>query len=469
LAGDRLFERVAKTIAERSVRWIALQITDIQGVLHQVTITSRELTEDGARLGFGKLDGSSIRGFKDISESDLVLKPILETFALTPFSERTARFLCQVYDTGGLKRLPRDPRWIAERLEEHLAETGLKALVSAEPEFYVFGKVKSWLTPLSAGYSISAREGGFGSKEGYSVDAKEGYYPAPPVDRTESIRREISETLEDYFNVRVSCHHHEVGAAGQAEVNIEASSPSIAADSVQTLKYVAKNVAAKHGLHVTFLPKPIYGDNGSGMHTHVSLWNGSINLFYDPDDEYAEISQVARYFIGGLIEHGRSLSAIVSPTVNSYKRLIPGYEAPVYLAWSKANRSAAIRIPTYHRGDASTKRIEYRPPDPSCNPYLAFAAIILAGLDGIRKKIDPGDPVDENIYVLSSERRRELGVKRLPATLGEAIEELESDKEYLKPVFTTELMETYTELKREEWEKVEYYVTPAEMYYYSWI
>ena len=469
MGSNNSFERIREALAEKRVRWIALQMTDIQGILHQVTISSRDLTEEKAKLGFGKLDGSSIRGFKDISESDLVLKPILDTFAITPFSERTARFLCKVYDTGGLERLSKDPRWVTERLEEHLAEMNLKALMSAEPEFYIFEKVKSWVSPLSSGYSISVGEGGFGSKEGYSVDAKEGYYPAPPIDKTEGIRREISEILEDYFNIKATCHHHEVGAAGQAEVNIEASPPSKAADNLQTLKYVAKNVAAKHGLHITFLPKPIYGDNGSGMHTHISLWNSSTNLFYDPDDEYAEISQTARYFIGGLIEHGRSLSAIVSPTVNSYKRLVPGYEAPIYLTWSRANRSAAIRIPTYHKGEAGTKRVEYRPPDPSCNPYLAFAAMILAGLDGIKRKIDPGDPVDENIYTLSSEKRRELGIKSLPSTLMEAIEELESDNEYLKPVFPTELIETYIEMKKEEWKKVEYHVTPAEVYYYSWI
>ena len=225
-------------------------------------------------------------------------------------------------------------------------------------------------------------------------------------------------------------------------------------------------VAYKHGMVVTFMPKPIAGDNGSGMHTHVSIWEGDKNLFYDPNDDYAELSQFARYFIGGLIEHGRALSAIVSPTTNSYRRLVPGYEAPVYLAWSRANRSAAIRVPVYHKGARASKRIEYRPPDPTANPYLAVAAIIMAGLDGVRRKIDPGDPVDENIYHMTPERRRQLGIKSLPGSLEEALDELESDNEFLKPVFTREAIEKYIELKREEVMKERLQPSPIEFLMY---
>ncbi|HDJ94904.1 MAG TPA: type I glutamate--ammonia ligase, partial [Acidilobales archaeon] len=239
------------------------------------------------------------------------------------------------------------------------------------------------------------------------------------------------------------------------------------ADNVQTLKYVARNIAAKYNMVVTFMPKPIYGDNGSGMHVHVSLWDTKgRNLFYDPNDEYAELSQLGRYFIGGLLEHARSISAIVSPTTNSYKRLMPGFEAPVYLTWSKGNRSAAIRIPVYHKGSEELKRIEYRPPDPSANPYLAFAAILAAGLDGLRRKIDPGDPVDKNVYHLAPKERKELGIGELPRTLWEALDELESDHDFLYPIFTKEIIETYIEIKRKEVIMLESYPTPVEFYYY---
>ena len=257
-----------------------------------------------------------------------------------------------------------------------------------------------------------------------------------------------------------------MATGGQGEINFRYSTPTRTADNIQTLKYVAKMVAYQHGMVAVFMPKPIGGDNGSGMHTHVSVWRGDTNLFYDPDDDYAELSQYARYFIGGLIEHGRALSAIVSPTVNSYKRLIPGYEAPVYLAWSRANRSAAIRIPVYQRGVKNSKRIEYRPPDPSANPYLALSAIILAGLDGVRKKIDPGDPVDENIYHMTPEKRRELGIKVLPRSLEEALDELESDNEFLKPVFPQSLLEAYVELKRKEIDLTRMYPSPVEIMLY---
>ncbi len=460
-------EKVISDIRKRGIRWVNLQLTDLYGLFHQVSLSADSFTIENIERGFGKLDGSSVRGFKDISESDLVLKPVLETYALNPFSEGSVRFISQVYDTLAMKRFERDPRLVAENVMSILEREGYRGLVSAEPEFYVLDKVESWLNNLSSGYKIYSSSTGFEYKVNHGLSAKEGYYPAPPLDKYEDIRKEIGDVLKDYFGIIVESHHHEVGAAGQGEINFRAGSPIYACDALQTIKYVARNIGYRHEKIITFMPKPIYGDNGSGMHVHVSLWSESTNLFYDGNDDYAELSQLARYFIGGLIDHGRALSAIVSPTVNSYKRLMPGYEAPVYLAWSKSNRSAAIRVPVYHSASPRTKRVEYRPPDPSANPYLAIPAIIMAGLDGIKKRIDPGDPVDENIYLLSDEKRRELGIKELPVTLNEALEELESDHDFLKPAFSDSLIETYIEMKRKEWSTIYSRITPAEIYYYA--
>jgi len=259
-----------------------------------------------------------------------------------------------------------------------------------------------------------------------------------------------------------------VATAGQGEIDFRFSTLVDTADKVQTLKYVGKNVAASKGLVMTFMPKPMFGDNGTGMHTHFSLWtsDGKKNLMYDPSDEYAELSQTGRYVVGGVLHHARALSAIVSPTTNSYRRLIPGFEAPVYLAWSKGNRSAVIRVPSYYRGMEVAKRIEYRAPDPSTNPYLAFSAILMAALDGVNKKMDPGDPVDENIYHLTPERRKQLDIRELPRSLDEALDELESDMEFLKPVFNSSILDTYISLKRDETRALAQYPHPMEMYYY---
>lgn len=281
------------------------------------------------------------------------------------------------------------------------------------------------------------------------------------------VRLDIIQTLTKYFGFTIEAAHHEVATAGQGEIDFRFSTMVDAADKLQTLKYVIRNVAAKYGLVATFMPKPMFGDNGTGMHTHFSLWtkNGK-NLMYDPNDEYAELSQFGRYVIGGILSHARSLSAIVSPTVNSYRRLIPGFEAPVYVAWSKGNRSAVIRVPSYYKGMEKAKRIEYRAPDPSTNPYLAFAAIAAAALDGVKKKIDPGNPVDTNIYHLTPEKRKELGIKELPRSLDEALDELESDTEFLKPIFNSSILETFIDLKREESRTLQMYPHPMEIYYY---
>ncbi len=462
------FRELEEWVRGSGVSWIDLQFTDLVGYFYHVTISSRLFTAEAMERGFGKLDGSSVKGFKAIEESDLVLKPVPGTQALLPWFKGVARVICQVYDTGGGRRFERDPRYAAERVEGFLAEQGYYARIGVELEFFIFDRVEVRLDPWHVMYRVVSSEVAEGSGGALFSRTKEAYYTVPPVDRSFEVRLEASRILEHYFGVMVDVNHHEVAAAGQGEINIRYSGVVSMADSIQTAKFVLKNVAAAHGKLVTFMPKPVYGDNGSGMHVHVSVWDaeGRRNLFYDENDDYAELSQFARYFIGGLLEHGRALSALVSPTVNSYRRLVPGYEAPVYLVWSRANRSAAVRVPVYVRGDHDGKRVEYRPPDPSANPYLALAAIVLAGMDGVRRKIDPGDPVDENVYRMSPEKRKQLGIRELPRSLDEALDELESDNEWLKPVFPSSLIEAYIEVKREEVRRVQSYVSPAEVYHY---
>lgn len=463
-------ESALKLVKENKVRWLDLQFTDVPGRLHHITVPASELTEETFKEGFGKLDGSSIRGFTTIYESDMVLVPVPETMALLPWSPGIARIITKVFWGQGKGRFERDPRFIAEEAERFQTEQGYISYFGPEMEFFIFDKVELDVSvpQRGTGYRIHAREAPWEDTGGFKIRFKEGYYPAPPVDQLMDIRVEMINTLTDYFGFQIEATHHEVATGGQAEVDFRFSTLVDAADKVQTIKYVAKNVSAKHGAIATFMPKPLFGDNGSGMHVHFSLWdrNSGKNLMYDPSDEYAEISQISRYIIGGILEHARSLSAIVSPTVNSYRRLVPGFEAPVYIAWSKANRSAIIRVPVYYKGIEKAKRIEFRSPDPSSNPYLTFAAILMAAVDGIRKKKDPGDPVDENIYHLSAEKKKALNIKELPRSLDEALDELESDNEYLKPVFNSALLQTYIDLKREEAKTLQMYPHPMELYYY---
>ncbi|MEM4519487.1 MAG: type I glutamate--ammonia ligase [Sulfolobales archaeon] len=466
---DLNIKDVLEYIRKEGISWVDLQFTNLLGGLHHVTINAEEVDEKSLEKGFGKLDGSSAKGFSQIYESDAVLVPITSTFARIPWRSSVVRFLSKIYSGFGRGRLTKDPRYTVERIEEVLSNEGFKAYVGCELEFFIFDKVDvDVLTPYAgSGYKIYSKESPWSYGAGYFTRLKDSYYAVEPIDRTLNVREEAVDVLTKYFSIYVEAHHHEVASSGQVEIDFRYGTPTDVADKVQTVKYVVKNVAAKHGVIATFMPKPIYGDSGSGMHIHQSLWNGGgVNVFYDPNDSYAELSQVGRYFIGGLLEHSRALAAIVAPTTNSYKRLVPGYEAPIYLVWSKSNRSAAVRVPLYHRGDNNGKRIEYRPPDPSSNPYLAVSATLAAGLDGIKKKIDPGDPVDENVYHMSVERKSSLGIKALPRTLWEALDELESDNEFLRQVFPKELIETYVEIKRDECVKSYSYPTPIEFYMY---
>ena len=463
-----LVGKIYEKLEENKVKWIQLQFTDILGHLKQVTIKyrgDREWLEKLFNDGVGKLDGSSITGFQDISESDMQLKPDPNTFAFIPWSiEPTVRFICNSMFRDSL--YPKDPRTNLETSLEKIMEN-YQPYIGAEVEFFIFKDINivNDVDNLEFYVSINTEEKPI-KEGGYTYSWKEGYYTQQALDTVYSFREKLIETLERYFNVSVESHHHEVGIAGQSEINIRYADPLTTADNFMTLKYVSKQLGRMEGYTPVFIPKPIPIDNGSGLHMHISLFKDDENLFYDPDDDYAHISQIARYFIGGLIEHGRSLSALVSPTVNSYRRLIPGYEAPVYLVWSRSNRSAAVRVPFYTRKGKNTK-IEYRPPDPSCNPYLAITAIFAAGLDGIKRKIDPGDPIDENVYHMDDRKRRSLGIKTLPRDLIEALEELESDREFLKGYISDELLETYIDLKRQEHLKLVKFASAAEYKFYS--
>ncbi|MCD6278787.1 MAG: type I glutamate--ammonia ligase [Desulfurococcales archaeon] len=436
-------------ISNSEVMWVSLHYTDLVGRLHELVVPY----DLYARNSEFTMDGSSA-DIIEINSSDLRLSPDPRTFAVIPWDRRRGRVFCSI----GIDGMPfwGDSRAVARRASEYVSAQNLREVIGVEVEFFIH-KVAYNVTPSELYVRVELNEkypnGVLGVRVGYEVPSYS--------DLISKVRFEIIEYLKDMEKTPPT-NHHEV-APNQVEVTTPPGKAVDVADSIMTIKYVARYTASKYGLIANFMPKPVYGDNGSGMHTHVSLWNNGCNMFYDANDKHG-ISQICRYFIGGLIEHGRSLSAIVSPTTNSYKRLVAGYEAPIYLTWGIANRSVAIRIPktcTHRR-----VRVEFRPPDPATNPYLALAAILMAGLDGVRKKIDPGEPTSENVYTMSEWKIKESGIKVLPRSLDEALDELESDNEYLKPVFPKELIERYIDVKRKEVKIVNMYPTPTEFMTY---
>jgi glutamine synthetase len=378
--------------------------------------------------------------------------------------------ICDVHWGFGMGRFSRDPRYVAQKAEESLRSAGYTGSYwGPEVEFFVFDTATWESGPFSASYKITSVESALEARgTNLPIRFKEGYYPAPPSDTLQDYRNECAYYLDEAFGVVNDAHHHEVATAGQCEIDVYRDSLVSSADSILSYKYVIKNVAARRGLIATIMPKPIFGDNASGMHVSSSLWKGEKNAFFDEKDEYAELSQAGRYYAGGLLTHSRALCAITNPTTNSYRRLVPGYEAPVYIAWSKGNRSANVRIPIYQKGKsgAKAKRVEFRTPDPSCNPYLAFAAILAAGLDGIKKKLDPGDPVDEDIYKLTPKKRKDLGVGELPGSLLESLDSLKSDSNFLKGVFSDDLVETLIDLELGDYRAVSARPHPYEFYLY---
>ncbi|HJT71055.1 MAG TPA: type I glutamate--ammonia ligase [Terriglobales bacterium] len=445
----------AKTVLEfakkNGAKLLDLRFTDLPGLWQHVSYPISQLSEGSFEEGFG-MDGSSIRGWAAINESDMLLIPDPNTHMMDPFTEvPTLVMVCDVIDPVTKQRYDRDPRYIAKKAELYLGSTGMAdtAFFGAEAEFFIFDNIRFDQREQHGFYFIDAEEGRWNSGRetnnlGYRPRYKEGYFPVPPMDHYQDLRSEMVMTMEK-CGLEVECHHHEVATGGQTEIDLRFDSLVRSADHMLLYKYVVKNVANQYGKTVTFMPKPIFQDNGSGMHTHQSLWKSGKPLF--AGDGYAGLSQMALWYIGGLIKHGPALSAIIAPTTNSYKRLVPGFEAPVNLAYSRRNRSAACRIPMYS-ASPKAKRVEFRPPDPSCNPYLAFAAMLMAGLDGVENKIDPGQPLDKDIYDLGPEELAK--VPSMPGSLESALDALEKDHAFLLKgdVFTEELLSTYIDYKR---------------------
>jgi glutamine synthetase len=433
---------------------VDLRFCDLPGLMQHFSMPIGQLSEEAFEEGYG-FDGSSIRGFQQIHESDMNLIPDPSSAFIDPFfSAKTLVLNCFIVDPVTRESYSRDPRYIAKKAEDHLASSGVATTSywGPEAEFYIFDSVRFDQNPHSAYYYVDDVEGVWnsgrdepGGNKGYKPRYKEGYFPVPPTDHYQDLRSDMVLNLAK-VGIPVEVHHHEVGTSGQAEIDMGFGPLLRMADQLMLYKYVIKNTAIKSGKTVTFMPKPIFQDNGSGMHVHQSLWRDNEPLFFG--EGYANLSDLARWYIGGLLEHAPALLALVAPTTNSYRRLVPGYEAPVNLVYSQRNRSAAVRIPLYSKSPKS-KRIEFRCPDPSCNPYLAFSAMLMAGLDGIKRNIEPREPVQADIYELSEEELK--GIPQVPGSLTQALDALEADHDFLFAggVFTPDVIETWIDYKRE--------------------
>lgn len=469
---------VMKTIKNKDIKIVDLKFNDLPGLWQHFSIPASELKEmadimrsiwvDG--IGF---DGSSIRGFQKIQESDMILIPDPKSAIVDPVCEvPTLSILCDIYDPLTRKPYSRDPRYIAKKAEKYLKTTGIADHVyfGPEAEFFIFNDVRFDQTENSGYYFIDSDEADWNTGRienpnlGYKIRFKEGYFPVAPHDSIQDLRsRIVLKMIESGINVEV--HHHEVATAGQCEIDMKFDTLTKMGDNLLLYKYIIKNMAKKNNMVATFMPKPLFADNGSGMHCHQSLWKNGINLFYDKNG-YALLSKIAKYYIGGLLKHANSLMAFCAPTTNSYKRLVPGYEAPVNLVYSARNRSAAVRIPMYSDNPKS-KRIEFRPPDPACNGYIAFSAMLMAGLDGIQNKIDPGDPTDTDLFEMSEEELKKIPT--VPGSLRKSIDALEEDHDYLLKggVFTQDVIDVWLEYKRKrEIDPVRMRPHPYEFYLY---
>ena len=457
---------------EKDIKIVDLKFIDLPGIWQHFSIPVGEMTEDLFEEGTG-FDGSSIRGFQQIQESDMLLFPDPSTAVIDPACKiPTLSLICNVKDPITLESYTRDARHISQKAESYLQSTGIAdtSYWGPEAEFYVFNGIRYDQNQHSGYYFIDSNEGIWNSGReenpnlGYKPRWKEGYFPVPPTDSFQDIRSEMILKMIE-AGIDIELHHHEVATAGQAEIDMRFGPLTEMADKTMLYKYIVKNIAHKYNMTATFMPKPLFQDNGSGMHCHQSLWKNGKNIFFGQQG-YAMLSEAAMYYIGGLLKHADALCAIIAPTTNSYKRLVPGYEAPVNLAYSQRNRSACVRIPVYSKTEKS-KRIEFRTPDPSCNPYLAFAAMLMAGLDGVQNRIDPGKPLDKDLYDLEPEDAAEI--KSTPGSLAEALNALEADNEFLLKgdVFTPDVIETWINYKREnEVDAIRLRPHPHEFYLY---
>jgi glutamine synthetase len=465
-------KEVIELAKKNDLKMVDLKFVDLPGQMQHFSMPIHnldlELFEDGA--GF---DGSSIRGYQEIQESDMLLFPDPKTAMIDPVCEvPTLTMMCDVRDPMTRQPYSRDPRYIVKKAEKYLESTGIAdtSFWGPELEFYIFNDIRFDQNQYSGYYFIDSKEGAWNSGRdekpnlGYKPRYKEGYFPVPPTDSLQDFRSKVAmKMIEAGINIEV--HHHEVGTAGQTEFDMKYDTLESQCDKVMLYKYILKNMAVKNNMTITFMPKPIFMDNGSGMHVHVSLWKKGKNIFFSPKG-YAQLSETALYFIGGLLKHSPALLGLCAPTTNSYRRLVPGYEAPINLVYSQRNRSACCRIPMYLRSEKA-KRIEYRCPDPSANPYLAMAAIMMAGLDGIQHKLDPGPPLDKDIYNLPPEEKK--NVKSVPGSLEEVLKALEKDHEFLLKgdVFTKDIIETWLEYKwKHEIDPVRLRPHPYEFYLY---
>jgi glutamine synthetase len=463
-------KEVLEYAKKNNVQIVDVKFTDLFGTWQHFSITPHQLSEEVFEEGLG-FDGSSIRGFQSINESDMLLIPDSKTAFLDPFTQvPTLSLIANIKDPITGESYSKDPRFIAQKAENYLKKVADISYWGPECEFFVFDDVRYGSGSNFSHHSVDSIEAAWntGREEdpnlGYKIRHKEGYFPVPPTDSLQDLRSEMVLTMEQ-IGIRCEVHHHEVATAGQCEIDMRFDTLTKMADNVMKYKYVVKNTAFKYGKTATFMPKPLFQDNGSGMHVHQSLWKAGKNLFYQKGG-YGDISEMARHYIGGLIHHAPALLAFIAPTTNSYRRLVPGYEAPINLMYSKRNRSACVRIPMYSKSEKA-KRIEFRTPDPSSNPYIVFAALLMAGLDGVERKLEPPAPLDKDLYELTEREKKKI--KQMPGSLDAALSALEKDHEFLLKggVFTAELIETWIREKmKKEVDAVRLRPHPHEFFLY---
>lgn len=465
-------KKALNILAANEADFVDLRFCDLRGVWQHMSVPAHEFSEENIEKGVG-FDGSSIRGFSTIYESDMLLRPDTDTLFIDPFFEKTLVCICDVYDPDTLKPFEKDPRYAAKKAEAYLKKTNVADISywGPEIEFFVFDKMAVNLSPYQSFIKIESKELPFTGldqeeNDGYKILNKTGYFPTPPFDKLQAFRSEMVKILED-LGIKIEVHHHEVASGGQLEIDMRYDSLVNMADKVLVYKYVARNLAAKYGMVASFLPKPIYGDNGSGMHTHQSLFKAGKNLFFDPGGvgSYAELSKLGLSYTAGLLSNIGIILSFTNPTLNSYRRLVPHFEAPTSVAFSKRNRSAAVRIPMYYKNEEKAKRIEFRVPDPTCNPYLSFACQLVFGLEGVDKKMDPQKlgfgPYEQNIW-----ENPKIG--QTPNNLFEILDNLKQDKVLVKSgVFDQGLIDSYIDVRFSDAQQNLLYPTPADFWFNS--